>query len=278
VTRTLLFIALCALSPAAGAQCKTSLPLNGIESVRNCDPKAATCVEPQQAVVEYGEKMAGNDDPAHLNMFVHASPWRFYDPDFRILTAGELAATIKPWIAQGVKRVQLVASWSGVRPEPGTPSLAEQVGKALGDTPVSGADGFLWIAPGGNLRTTRQAGTVMQGGRYLVAQGDEVFVSLGVGWPANFFDEFARDKNAEGVLRAAAGWDLYMLCPDRALQAFEYGARLNHPIAAYNAALMRLDRSQPGDVEAATALLSRAANTGDARARARLEALRSTGR
>ena len=232
MTRTLLFTALCALSLAAGAQCKTSLPLSGIEPVKSCDPKTAACVEPQQAVIEYGKKLEGNDDPAHLNMFVQASPWRFYDPEFRILTAEELATSIKPWIAQGVKRVQLVASWTGVRPESGTPSLAERVGKALGEIPVSGADGFLWIAPDGKLRTTRQAATIMQGGRYLIAQGDEVLMSLAAGWPANFFDEFARDKNAEGVLRAAAGWDLYMLCPDRALQAFEYGARLNHPIAA----------------------------------------------
>jgi TPR repeat protein len=38
---------------------------------------------------------------------------------------------------------------------------------------------------------------------------------------------------------------------------------MSHPIAAYNAAVMRLDRGQKGDVEAAKALLTQAAKAGD---------------
>jgi hypothetical protein len=272
--RILLFVALSVLRLSAGAQCKTELPLKGIESVTTCDRKTETCVSSQAAAAKYADKIKGNDDPAILNMFVNASPWRFYDAEARILTVEEMADYIKPSIAKGVKRVALIASWTAVRPDAHTPSLAEQVAKALGSAPVTGADGFLWIAQDGKLRTTRQAVTIMQGSRYEITEGSEVFISLAAGWPANFVEFFAKEKNAEGVLRAGAGWDIYMLCPERALQTFEYAAQLGHPIAAYNAALMRLERREQGDIEAATVLLSKASSAGDKKAQERLQLIK----
>jgi TPR repeat protein len=273
-----LFAALGALSFSVGAQCKTSLPLQGIASVQTCDRKTETCVDAWKAAGKYAEKIKGNDDPAILNLVVNASPWRFYDAQFRILTVEEIAGAIKPSIAKGVERVALIASWTAIRPDAHTPSLAEQVGKLLGSTPVTGEDGFLWISRDGTLRTTRQAATVMQGGRYEVAEGGEVLVSLAVGWPANFLELFVKEKNAQGIAWAAAGWDIYMLCPERALQAFEYAAQLGHPIAAYNAALMRLDRGGQGDLDAAKELLLKASNAGDKKAQERLQLLNRAAR
>ena len=70
-----------------------------------------------------------------------------------------------------------------------------------------------------------------------------------------------------------AGWDIYSLCPDHALKTFEAAAKMSNSIAAYNAALMRLERNGDGDVEAARALLSQAAGAGDAKAQAKLKTL-----
>jgi TPR repeat protein len=69
-----------------------------------------------------------------------------------------------------------------------------------------------------------------------------------------------------------------MLCPERALQAFEYAAQLGHPIAAYNAALMRLDRGGQGDLDAAKELLLKASNAGDKKAQERLQLLNRAAR
>lgn len=273
--RTLLLTALATLSLTAGAQCKHSLPLSGAAGVRNCDDSKQTCFDPQAQAQKYLEKTEGNEDPAVLNVALNASPWRFYDGESRILTAEELANRIRPAVAKGAKQVRLAVSWSGVRPDERTPSLVEQVAKALPDAQVTGADGFLWVAKDGKLRTTRQSSTVMQGRFYEVAEGDEILISLAAGWPAHFAEDFAEKKDARWLRRAAAGWDIYMLCPERALRIFEYAAQLGEPVSAYNAAMMRLERREAGDLEAATTLLTKAADAGDAKSRERLQALRS---
>lgn len=72
------------------------------------------------------------------------------------------------------------------------------------------------------------------------------------------------------LTRAAAGWDVFFLCPDKALAGFENAATKGSAIAAYNAALMRLERSLEGDRAAAISLLERAAMLGDATSRALL--------
>lgn len=274
--RILLFVVLVVLDVPAGAACKASLPLAGIESIKTCDRKTERCVDAWRAVGEYAEKIDGSDDPAVLNLIGDASPWRFYDGDARIITVDEMAGLIKPQLGKSIKRVALVASWSAVRPDPHTPSLKERIAKALGGFPVTGADGFLWFARDGKIRTTRQVATIMLGGRYEIAEGGEVFVSLATGWPAHFVESLVKEKNADGILRAGAGLDVYMLCPERALQAFEYAAQLGQPIAAYNAALMRLERGAPGDLEAAKALLTRASNAGDQKAQKHLQLLPKT--
>jgi TPR repeat protein len=64
-----------------------------------------------------------------------------------------------------------------------------------------------------------------------------------------------------------------MLCPEKALRAFEASAGAGNPIGAYNAALMRLERNGAGDRKAALALLRNAAAAGDLKARQKLAAL-----
>lgn len=276
--KRLIIATLVAASFEAVANCKTSLPLQGAASIKTCNPQAEKCLSGMGALAEYSPKVKGSDDPAVLNISMHTSPWRFYGGDMRILSAEDVAELVREHVKK-VKRIQLVASWTGVAPDASTKSLARKLSEALKGFPVTGMDGFLWVAANGATRTTRQAFTVKQGrGPYHVAPGDEVMVSLIAGWPAEVEDHFAKERNAEGILRAGAGWDIYFLCPERALQAFEAAARLSHPIAAYNAAMMRLDRREKGDVEAAAALLAQAAGKGDEKAQASLEKLRRDGR
>lgn len=255
------------------ADCKASLPLEGVVSVKVCDPGTKKCISGAQAVYDYMGKV--KDDPAILTIALHASPWHFYDSEMRILGVEEVAELVRPLLKPGVKRVALIASWTGVAPAPGQKSLAQRLSEELKGFPVDGKDGFLWLSKRGAMRTTRQALTLTQGRRpYGVVEGDEVMVSLVAGWSATMEEVFVEERDAERLMRAGAGWDIFFLCPDRALQAFEAAAKLSHPIAAYNAALVRLDRGHPGDLDAAIALASQAADSGDKKAKALLARLK----
>lgn len=276
-----LLCALCAVLVAASshafADCKTSLPLQGVVSIKACDQRTGICISGAKAAYDYLKKV--NDDETVVTIALNASPWRLYDNESRILSVEELADMARPHIAKGAKQIVLIASWTGVAPNPGGKSLAQKLSDSLKGFPVRGMDGFLWIAKDGALRTTRQAFTVRQGGNpYSIVEGDDVMVSLATGWPAEEEATFIEERNADGILRAGAGWDLYFLCPDRALQAFDAAAKLSHPIAAYNAALMRLERGHKGDREAAIALLAQAVAAGDKKAQARLDKLKREGR
>jgi hypothetical protein len=135
-------------------------------------------------------------------------------------------------------------------------------------------DGFVWLSKDGSARTTHQAFTTKHlKNPYGLHLGDDVMVSLVAGWPIDFEEDYAKKGDAYGIMRAGAAWDIFMLCPERALQSFEAAARLSNPIAAYNAAIIRLERSKDGDLEAATALLSQAAALGDKKAQAKLDRL-----
>jgi hypothetical protein len=196
-----------------------------------------------------------------------------YGPDLRILTIEELSEMVKPQLRDGVKRIVLLTSWSGVSPAHNSKSLAQKLSDFLNGFPVSGMDGFVWIAKDGSVRTTHQAFTVGLRCPYTVHPGSDVMVSRVVGWPTEFEDEYIEKKDSEGIMRAGVGWDVYLLCPDRALQSFEAGAKLSSAIAAYNAALMHLERGREGDFKAATSLFSQAAARGDKKAEAQLQKL-----
>lgn len=235
---------------------------------------SADCVYSGHALSEYMEAIPDNDSLYSIGL--HASPWRMYDAEMRVLTVDDLADVVRPQLGGKFEGVELIASWTGVSPEPGVPSLADRVSKALGDFPVKGEDGFLWLAKDGTRRTTRQAFTMREGaGSYFLPKGAEILVPLAAGWPAYVQDQIS-SEDADLLMRAAAGWDVFFLCPDKALSGFEQAATKGSAIAAYNAALMRLERGADGDRTAALALLERGVALGDAKSRARLDVERAS--
>jgi hypothetical protein len=263
------------ISQTAFAACETSLELKGAVSIKCCSPQSE-CIPAAKAVYDY--TAIAKDDPAAMSISMHASPWRLYDAEMRILTVEELAAMIKTQLRGRVKRVVLIASWTGVAPDRNGKSLAKQMSDILGGFPVDGMDGFVWIAKDGALRTTQQAFTMKPKCPYGVRPGDEVMVSLVPGWHVGYEDDYVKRGDSEAIRYAGAAWDIFMLCPEKALQLFETAANLSNPIAAYNAALIRLERGKSGDYAAAIKLLGKAAALGDQKSQEKLSALKRRGR
>jgi hypothetical protein len=252
-----------ALQADALADCPTGLPVTGVLTVDNCTGASPVCRPAEQAVWEYSQAMK-DDGPAVLSIALHGSPWHVYDREFHIIDIDELAAMVRK---QGnkIKRVTLHASWSGTAPPMGK-SIAQRLSTALNGMPVSGQEGFVWYAKNGAVSTTRQAFTAMNGVAYQVAKDQKVMASLAAGWFVFAESHFVQQKDGQGMLRVGAGADIFLLCPERALKAFEDGAALSNPVAAYNAALMRLERNGQGDQDAALSLLNKAAVLGDKKA------------
>ena len=111
-------------------------------------------------------------------------------------------------------------------------------------------------------------------GWYHVPRGGDAMVALVPGAMVQFEDRFAEDGRAEGVVRAGVGKDVFMLCPDGALAAFERAAAMGSAIGAYNAGLMHAEAGRRDD---AIRLLERAVALGDAKAGDRLDAIRTQG-
>jgi TPR repeat protein len=254
----------------AQAECTSSLPLKGVVTVESCKPSSANCVRADQALNEYISAQR-DDGPTVLSIGLHGGPWRVYDAHFRIIEIEELAAEVRR--NPKIKRVVLYSSWSGVAPSPGTKSIAQRLSTALNGMPVNGEDGFIWFAKGGAMSTTQQLATAYVSGSYWVPKGKKVMASLVAGWPLALEARFVETKDGPGLLRAAIRHDIFMLCPDRALSAFEAAAALSEPVAAYNAALMRLERGAFGDRESAVALLKRSAALGDKKSQQKLDTL-----
>lgn len=271
LTLTLLVISLQAI-----ADCKPFMSLEGTMFIPGCD--SDKCTPGAEAVYKYADNIPENDDQNILVLSLHSSPWRLYDGEMRILSIEEAADIAKPYIAKGVKRIILMASWSGVAPGNNEKSLAQKLSDALDGFPVSGMDGFVWLAPDGSIRTSHQAFSIWKyQGQYKIQEGAEVMVSMVAGWPVMYEGDFRRDKNSDGIMHAAAGWDIFFLCPDSALQSFEAAAQSSNTVAGYNAAVIRLERNNKGDVEAAISLLDKAASAGDKNAKALLSSLKEQG-
>ena len=261
----------CINSLPAMAVCSNSLPLSGTETIPGCDTSSEACIPAERALHAYMEKVP--DSRSVLTIGLHASPWRFYDPDYRIATVEEIAERARPAIARGAKRVVLYVSWSSVRPEKGMQSLAERLSAALGGIPVQGFDGFLWFRADGAIRTTRQAASVRSGGAYQVKAGDEVMASMVAGYPLFFTDKLVATHDGAIINVVAAAWDILGLCPDNALNLFQKAAEAGNPIGAYNAAMVRIERGTEDDLTIAEQLLQMAADLGDVKSRSRLERL-----
>lgn len=263
-------LALSLLSSATLACEPPQLPLSGTATVETCSQQdSSTCIYGGTALYEYMEAVPDSD--AQFIIGLQASPWHLYDGELRIITPEEMAEQIRPKLTSKVERVELVGSWTAVAPAPGMRSSAERLSKALGGFPVQGEDGFLWLSKDGSRRTTHQAFTLREGaGAYFLPKDAELMVALVAGWPA-FVQGMLPEDDAELQMRAAVGWDVFFLCPDNALSAYEYAASKGSAIAAYNAAMMHLERGTAEGRASAVALLERGAALGDAKSRARLD-------
>ena len=260
------------LSPATAFACVPAKALEGTLSIPTCDPKAdaGDCVPGQQAVYEALEAL---DIPGEFTVGIQTSPWRMYDSQDRIVTVDEMAEAVRTQRPAKDLRVRLVGSWTAALPEGEGQTLAQRLSAALDGFPVEGSDGFLWLSPKGAMRTTHQAFSVWRTGYYDLPRGGDVMVALVPGALAQFEDRFDEDGIADGVVRAGVGKDVFMLCPEGALAAFERAAAMGSAIGAYNAGVIH---QEPGERDAAIAWLEKAVALGDAKAATRLAALRAT--
>jgi hypothetical protein len=251
--------------------CQFSPPvkLEGAITLDTCCKPPYTCMPAEAAAHRYTE--AAIIDPSEFRISLHASPWHLYDRETRIVDLEELAKVVKPRLRDGVKRIVLAVSWSQVPPNTSTKSIAQRLSDLLDGFPVTGMDGFIWLSKNGTIRTTRQAVTFINKCPYKVHEGDEIMVSVAAGWFVAFQDDFIKKGDAEGIMHAGAAWEIYMLCLDRALRLYEMAAKLSNPIAAYNAAIIRLERGADGDIEEAARLFKQAAALGDKKAQGRLD-------
>lgn len=261
------------LSAAVLAECKTDLPLRGALTVESCEAKAADCELASVLLYRYIQNYP--NDPTELSAAMQTSPWHIYDAKQRILSVEEFAATLRPMLKAPIKKVRLIGSWTGVAPHKGGKSLAQKLSQALDGFPVEGMDGFLWVNKDGGLRTTHQAFTLRTiSAPYRVKPGTEVMAALASGYLVDNYAHFDEKKDAEGLRLAGLGWDIFVLCPQRALEAYEASAALGNALSAYNAAMLLFERNEHGDKEAGRKWLEKAAQLGDSKAQARLQLLR----
>lgn len=261
-----------ALLPGPCLACDPTTRLEGVLAIPQCDPAASEtgCISGGEALYQASEAF---DIPDVFTIALQSSPWRMYDAQDRILTVDEVAAVIRAKRPDTDRRVYLVGSWTAARPDDGPETLARRLSKALDGFSVDGSDGFLWMSAAGELRTTHQAFSVWKTGPYAVERGAEVLTALVPGWAAQFEEQFADEGNAVGVVRAGLGYDIFMLCQERALAAFERAATLGSAIGAYNAGIMH---AEAGDHAAAINWLEKAQALGEEKAAASLAALRDT--
>ncbi len=253
----------------ARAECEHGFHLEGTLSVKDCDPKVDDCINGIRAIYEYGEKLDDGGDEV-LTISIMSSPWRIYGPEMRIMRMRELTEIVKANLTEKIKSVVLYASWTENIPKGRTKSLSQELSESLKGFPVKGIDGFLWIKGNGDYYSTKQAFTIGGDFPYHIKDGDDLMVALPYGAFVHAQDHFIKEKNLRGLRYAAVGWDVFILCPDKALATFEMAAELSDTISAYNAAVIRLERGQEGDFEGATKLLTQAANAGDEKAQALL--------
>ena len=260
--------ALCCL---AQANCPSTLPVKGFVAADNCDPANTTCVDAGTAMFHYVD---GRKDTSQTRLVIslHGSLWHLYDGDYRILEINDLAAMVRQH-GPKIREVMLVASWSGIAPDQHTKSLAQKLSTALNGMRVTGKDGFVGYSKDGAVNTTRQAFTGYKSAVYRIEKGAKVMASLVAGWPMALEAQFAQRGDGNGLNRVRAGYDIFLLCPERALQEFDASAAMSDPVGAYNAAIMRLERRRPGDKADAIALLRKSAATGDKKAQAKLNAM-----
>lgn len=248
------------LLPALGHACDQASALEGVLSIPQCNPASEECVPGTRAA---HEALQALEIPYVFTIGVQTSPWRMYDAEGRILTIAEVAAAIRAGKSASDRRVHLAGSWTAARPDGGGDTLAHRLSVALDGFPVDGSDGFLWLSPSGAMRTTRQAFSMWKSGPYSVARGEDVLMALVPGAMSQFGDYFAQEGQAAGVVQAGIGFDVFLLCQERALAAFERAAGMGSAIGAYNAGLMHAEQ---GDRTSAKTWLELAERLGEPKA------------
>lgn len=263
------------IAVGAAADCTTpGLKLHGMVGVESCDPAKQKCQPGSAAVAERLDR--GDDAATDYTVAMMTSPWHLYDGENRILLPAEAADLIRPGLKKkrGAKRVLLIGSWTGVSAEEGGQSLAQQVSAALDGFPVAGMDGFLWLTPKGGYRTTQQAFTGRTSGFYQVSERQDVMMSLVDGQLVMIADQVrAADTDGKALMQLARGYDVFMLCRQESLAAYEEAAAKHNAIAAYNAALIHLELGSDEHWKAAHRLLESARDWGDRKAATRLSEL-----
>ncbi len=268
-TRMLVIVVIATTPGLARAECQHGFHLEGTLSVKDCDPKMEVCLNGIRAIYEYGEKLDDGGDEV-LTISIMSSPWRIYGPEMRIMRTQELSKLVKSNIDDKTKSVLLYASWTENIPKGRTKSLVQELSESLNGFPVKGIDGFLWIRGDGDYYSTKQAFTIGGAFPHQIKDGDDLMVALPYGSFIHAQDYFVKEKDVRGLRYAAVGWDVFILCPDKALATFELAAAMSDSISAYNAAVIRLERGQEGDFEAASKLLTQASEAGDEKAKALL--------
>jgi len=90
-------------------------------------------------------------------------------------------------------------------------------------------------------------------------------------WATAIEGEFIKKADHGGLLKAGLAWDVFVLCPEYALDRFE--ATSTNPVAHWNAAAMRLEMKTAKDSAKAIEHLRKAAQLGDAKSKEWLGAL-----
>lgn len=252
--------------------CESEIQLNGIENIDSCSGQNTVCFSAAEKLSEYANKISGGDDPDKIVITMITSPWRLYDSQMRIIELADFIKFIKPSVTPKIKKIIFAGSWTGAISR-GKLSLASQLSKSLGNIPVEGFDGFIWLSNTGKIRATKNQYTVFKSGKYQVKPESEIMVSLTVGWAIGLEKHFIETNNSVGLLIAGVGHDVFMLCPTGALQYFQKSAEMGNNIAAYNAAILLLEKRTPDNIKKAKQLLLQAANSGDKKAQEKLSTL-----
>jgi hypothetical protein len=224
-----------------------------IEVIPGCEEQA--CVPAGRLVHEYSTKV--RERPEVYILAGNGNGWRMYDVEGMVLTAVDIADMVRAdpvFASKG--EVRLMVSWAGEAPKGAKESLAQAVSRELG-RPASGPKGFLWFGPDGALRETRQEFTAYEF-PYRAKAGDWVMASTSIAMPGELVRELSTGDDVEGLRLAARSEDVFALRFDEAVKLYERAASLGDGISAYNAAVIRLQRSGPGDRLAAEVLLNRA--------------------
>ncbi len=193
---------------------------------------------------------------------VHASPWRLYDGDGRILTPHGLAQLMRsdPDLSL-TKTIRLAASWSaGGWPE-ASPPLAQQLSNEL-RRPVEGVSGFLWWGPSGPGEVTYQTSTSFMY-PYRARRGEAVMASATVALSDAVLAEAERHPTGKDFRWIGVSDDVFLIRPEVALGHFRRAAELGDSVGAYDAALILLGKGAKDGTAEARRLLEQASAAGD---------------